>query len=1308
MLIKDLVHIDQHGAFRSDVQLSDYDNPELNRELLRNYIFTVSAPSTSRAGRDVAAKDVLAMLKDAFTLERFENRIVLTANFGRGKSHLALTLANFFSRPADLDETRLVLDRLGQALNNPAALSGYRDFKQAKGEFLVIRLRGDGFDDLQEGFLRGLEQALSEHDRTRGIELPFWHTYAAAWLDGLAGEARQKAETFLAGHNTDLASLRQDLRKTGAYELIRETFKHLTGAYPDFGREVSLKDLVLWAVDEVCVPNKMGGLLVLFDEFSLFLQKYAASRAVGKLQDLLNGISDRQGKSAFLAFTQVEVESVLDTYTQGVRRDDVKKELDRLPQDRRARLFSLMEGVLDAYLKQDEAAWQAWMQRQPIRAAMTRNRETLYDYFSHRYDDILQWGPEKTENTIVKGCFPLHPLTTAILSNHTFEAGAGENARTALHFIRDRWEKGLSEQPAEREDGTPNFIFAIELVDFFCEQISKKWYEAYQAALGNARIPLNEEHQSALKALLLQQAVHDLDRKKASGKDQLDLLSALSGLHEAHLKGLLRELSENRVVEFDPYRKVFSLLPAGARSLETDKIIEEATQKIPVDRVLLGEIAKAIPPLTIAQNFGSAEDWAPRLVVLTAELFTPESLRNLLQPYRVGSDGIEEGPRGLVIWLLAQTEEEKLHLRQNAQKILDEALGANAHPLPVVILLPSQPHPGLLQTARRKKALENLNSSGREKIGTIGYDNEMRRAKNDFDQNFRYFIDPEHYADLPRQPHEFAVSSVYRASVEILKDTSLKNVLVQVYRKAYAHRIEFYTQYAVGGKGPNKLREAVQKVALGLFSDAIGGSLASLGKQDIQAYITKTYLPQWGLVSTETYTIQPPKLLALRESWNRLEATFPPGCQETRARDLLLELLNPPYGHDYNTLTLLLAAWIGYRRHEIRISLGGQLISLERFKNYFDEAKNPKDFLDRLLITSPLSISRINADEMFAEVDAMLEQIRQNQPFSLPQAQQALSNLEQAISNSNLPPDRREAISELAPRLKEAIAQAQEYDEQVTDWRREFSSVDFDKLFALRALIEKFTLPALVAPNQPTKAVLLKDWETRLARETEIYCCRYAQLSELSEYKTQENHLNKALRALKEYPALYSIAETALKDLDQRRDELKLTESEKSIVVEINSMVPSAGLADLYQYRQRLAAFKNLSAQTEKLRKGKAEQVESRIRQFEQVVESLLGALEQVASASDLRQQKEFLLRNLDSTQATPLYGALTNILQKINRLEPFFEQLREWDALPRRTPEELSAAQGALARLESEFSAWLGPAQKSLLQQREQRLETI
>ena len=1310
MLIRDLVHIDEHGAFRSDVQLSDYDNPTLNRDLLRNYIFTVSAPTTSRAGRDSSAKDVLDLLKTAFIVERFENRMVLTANYGYGKSHLALTLANFFARPANSEEVRIIFERLDQALNSPAAMNGYREFKQKKGEFLVIRLRGDGFDDLQEGFLRALEQALSEHECTRDIALPFWHSHALNWLNSLNGEALQKVELFLAGYNTDLASLRHEIRKSGTYELIREAFKHLTGVYPDFGREVSLKDLVLWAVDEVCEPKKMGGLLILFDEFSLFLQKYATSRTAGKLQDLLNGISDRQGKSAFLAFTQIELDSVLENYAQGARRDDVRKELDRLPQDKRSRLFSLMESVLDSYLKQKENAWQAWMQqRQHIRPVMSRNRETLYEYFSQRYDGTLQWDAEKTEQTIVKGCFPLHPLTTAILSTHAFEAGTGENPRTALHFVRDRWEKGLPQRPAERADGTPNFVYAIELVDFFGEQISKNWYAAYRAALQNARIPLNEEHHAALKALLLQRAVSNLDRKKAKGSAQIELLSALSGLSETLLKDVLRELSESRVIEFDRIEKFSTLLPAGARSLEAERIIEEAFQKTPLDRNLLDEIAQHIRPLEISQKFGNANDWAPRQVILTEEYFNSEALKALLLPYRAGPAGIEESPRSLVIWVLAQTEEEKMHLRQNAQKILDESLGTSAHPLPVVILLPKQPTPRLLDAARRKRTLTKLSQSDREKIGSITYKNEVERSEIDFETNFNDIFDPERYADLPRQPHEYVLSAAYRPSVDIRKAISLKEVLSQIYRRAYKYRVEF-SDKPLTTRGVNHLKTAVENVTRWLLTDTAGKSIDNLNNKDMQYNIAHHFLTEkWGLLTPGQYTIQPPTSQPLREAWIRLETTFPPGCKEIRAKEILLELLNPPYGHDYNTLILLLAAWIGFRRHEIRISLGGALLPLERFRDNFTEAKGPKDFLDRLVVTSPLAISRINADEMFAEVDAIIEQIRQNRsPFTFLQAKQALAKLQQAQENPSLSTERRAAIESYAPRLEEAVSAAEDYDTQAFKLLKDLDKSDFDNLLSLRGVLENLTPPPLVSPFQPAPDHLRKSWETQLERELEIFCRQYSELRDLSDYKAHQAQLQKAQRALKEYPTFRSVVESALITLDQRRDQLKQTESEKSIQAEINGMAASAGLADLYRYQIRLAELENLSPKTEQLRQEKTAQIERRIRQFEQLGGDLSQVVDSATSLTMLRQQKDILLRNLDAVQQTPLYRSLTEIKEKIERLEMFFEQVGEFDRMPRQSPADLSCLEKQIANLEVEFSTWLSPAQIDLLKSKKQQLAEI
>ena len=113
MKIRDLTTMDVHGAFRSDVQLSDYDDKERNLKLLKSYIFTTDTPIASAAQRDFASVDVFETLTShAFRVDRTGsefNRIVLTANYGRGKSHLALVLANFFAHPYDSPEIKIII-----------------------------------------------------------------------------------------------------------------------------------------------------------------------------------------------------------------------------------------------------------------------------------------------------------------------------------------------------------------------------------------------------------------------------------------------------------------------------------------------------------------------------------------------------------------------------------------------------------------------------------------------------------------------------------------------------------------------------------------------------------------------------------------------------------------------------------------------------------------------------------------------------------------------------------------------------------------------------------------------------------------------------------------------------------------------------------------------------------------------------------------------------------------------------------------------------------------------------------------------
>ncbi len=201
-----LIAVDDQARFRNDVQLDLFDDPQENLALLRSFIFTVAAPGNTRVSdaRQVSSVDLLNQLLEAYNNNRAENRFVAIANYGHGKSHLALALANYFSKPFDSDEAQIVLQKLEHTLNDEAKWKPFYDFK-ASWEFLVLRLRGDLPRSVREQFLPELEKALLEHPETADVNPPMWHTYTAEILRKLSEDEIVRANLYFSGASTRFA-----------------------------------------------------------------------------------------------------------------------------------------------------------------------------------------------------------------------------------------------------------------------------------------------------------------------------------------------------------------------------------------------------------------------------------------------------------------------------------------------------------------------------------------------------------------------------------------------------------------------------------------------------------------------------------------------------------------------------------------------------------------------------------------------------------------------------------------------------------------------------------------------------------------------------------------------------------------------------------------------------------------------------------------------------------------------------------------------------------------------------------------------
>ena len=209
MLIREVVRQKQDAAFRNDVQLRWYlTGTTENLALARSYMFTRKS-----VGQRKSPIDVLYRLRQAFLTDNFENRFMVIATYGHGKSHLALALANYFGKGAETDECGALLESITHAFGGEAEAQGYREFKESRKRMLVVCLEGTRPGDLAQQFLKALQTALKNESETAAAELPFWTREAARLVESIAANAqeREKADAFLKEQGTDLAGLRAAL-----------------------------------------------------------------------------------------------------------------------------------------------------------------------------------------------------------------------------------------------------------------------------------------------------------------------------------------------------------------------------------------------------------------------------------------------------------------------------------------------------------------------------------------------------------------------------------------------------------------------------------------------------------------------------------------------------------------------------------------------------------------------------------------------------------------------------------------------------------------------------------------------------------------------------------------------------------------------------------------------------------------------------------------------------------------------------------------------------------------------------------------
>ena len=1246
LLIGDVTNSSSSAEFRNDVQLAQY-RTEHNLELARDFIFTRKAA----AGRK-SSSELLKVICESFMPGAQPNRFVFIATYGHGKSHFAVATANYFGKAINCPEAEGVLARIKHALQDASMFGFFDSFKRNNKPYLILILRGDEPSDLQTKFFRAVDEALRA-DPEADIQAPFWYLDAERFLKGIQSDrgVLQQANAFLAERQLDLDVLLDRIKVQDAttFDITRELCLHLYHHTPDFGTGLSLKDGVEWLAKNLVGSDKQyGGVLILFDEFSSFVRDYALriqSRPGAPLQDLLNGVEASRGKVSFVALAQRDPELIAKSLLGGDSLQSLTTQLNRLPKPQRYQLHSSLEEVLAAYLKQKREAWRVLMSHSGFARELGEANDLTFDVFSSRYSETLEWDLERFQEVVSQGCFPMHPATTALLSSVELETT--NNPRSVLGFVTKHLDAIRCE--SAYEGVLPRWILPITLVDYFQEMLGEKSWNDYTDALSQAGGPdATLEQVAVLKAMLLQKAANVATRGSYNR-----VIAHFAGLSLERASTELQALATTGVTRYDQSHYIYTFWPAGKGANKVDQILSEKlsgcvldklTLERTTDRLKLENLVRDIP---VPVLWGHQDDWHAVQMFVSRLTLTVENCRAYaIQKLHWLPEG-EPKARGLILWAIAESPEDAAWLRDTSADILKRAFpGEN---IPLVIMSPGSAAPEFARQILRLKGLLEFSNNEIAEVGEEQYSALLQLTIDSLKTGFKGI----------RENSDIEVPTAFKARIAAVRYRDLEPVLGEVFKMAYSSGPKRW--FAHYKNGSTKLRNATANVACFLLNNALD-TPGIFANDNVSKEVSLQLKSEWGLLSPDLRIKHPTATSNVSEAWNVLDAEFSAGSPSRPAGQLVTRLLNVPFGFDYNTLSLLLASWIGFNRHDLEVSLQGQLRSIKTLA----DGRKPKEFVELL---ASVSIRKTDADAVKSRIRELLQRV-DRETFSRPQAQEAMQLFSEALDRDDI--DQKGAIQSACDKLRGAQERAVKYDEAALVIQNAAQTQrSITELGKALVSIRSLTFPETVKPDRGSPADLREILLERFGQVTESNCEQYQKLETLSDFSVHESQLNLIKTALTRLGLLdlaqrVADAHTALV---QSKTRLEQEQQDRDSHAVLDAIETRGGFIQLRRNVSTVEALPLFSENVKKTARERLAQLRSEIASLDEFRVGIPARLADVRDLQSLDAVKSDLLKKLSLYEGSDGAPELQRALERCDELKEFFRAVDDCRREPLRTP---------------------------------------
>lgn len=1094
MKIGDLVHFHDEHFFEGAVQLRWAQEREAqSQRAAKAFVFHGpryhGASEAEKEGiegnyrlKDSAGfvRDLLNSIQGGLQGEEKNPYWLAVAGYGSGKSHLALTCATLLGDPHGAAAEQI----MGNIAQADEAIG--RDVQNAMAQLVkpVLVLTLDGMAGFHLG--NALSRSVFTQLRRYGVDdeavrdlSPRFQTAEQFVERNFSFRAESFAQRLPGLTAAELCARLRDNDET-VYTKVDDIYMEANGSPIPVAGQESAQDLINTLCDVYCgADGSFSSVVILFDEFGRYLE-YAAEKPQlagdAALQQLFQGVQDNSGKVRFIGFIQYEMKAYLKRFSS-VDLRQLQRYITRFDAAEKWYLSTNLETIFAHMIGKNETELaQIWRQadaEQQWQSSWQRMKQSLPGF-----ERLPVWNDaERFSRVIARGCWPLHPLATWLLTRQRDVV----QSRSALTFIKEVIERIATEDALSA--GRLRQVSAAELVlhNMLPEIIAAEREtgataaETLQLLLEKFQAHLSTEHRLLLAGI----AILEKMRVGKQSQEKMDrLLCEATALSVDSLNTALRALSQELgIVEWNRDLGQYELIADASTRGQFQQWLRKRQMEITADAVRDLFVRRGVKDSDlgdIATDFGqsrqiSTPEWY--FEVQLAHIHSVENaIRRAFQEWWQAT--LPKDAKGKVIYLYLHSEDDAAAVGKKLSDYLQEELkrtGYVAAPIWIVGIVDRQ---GMIA----------------EHLGRLHLFDEQISATDQ--ERFRRFV-PEERA----RSHQALKESVQGAIKERLYWVAgfadvpagrLKNVGEAIFAKIYPQALPFPFDgfaTAAGGGAPD-----CAQLTRSLIARQVDGPWVQAQPKRLQNRVQSILVRSWSALPPSGELTEPvePTVKAVYRWLQQRHQDDPKRTLWTSYRALIA----PPYGMNAASAGLLLGLLLGGAHPSRRIEQEGEMTASSDWVSAAFPVQRGRHFLEQEILKK--STLRFLSEDSEGRWRGLLNrwEAEENYQKKVALAQEA----ERMRKIDPLPEILEGNYKYLQNQSHQASIKLREVRSQLERWEQEIEKAErqnaVDQLLKLAPLLLQQRQEMLNGPCWPD--VYVKDCETLLAQLRHFVSLRIA------------------------------------------------------------------------------------------------------------------------------------------------------------------------------------------------------------------------